>query len=71
LHGQLKFSGTKTEILSFKLIRKSKEGRMLVFVKANFRQTVEDTKSESAIESHEILMTERGKLVSLLSLSKQ
>ena len=72
LYQKMKAAGAKIEIIRLKLTNRVDTGNMVsVVVKAKVRQTVGSSRGEGEVESHEILLKEGSKYVSVFSLGKQ
>lgn len=72
VYKKMKAAGAKVEIISLKVTNRLETGNMIsVVVKAKLRQIVGSTRSEGESESHETLIKEGGKYVSVFSLAKQ
>ena len=72
LYHSVKATGAKSEILSLKLGSRIETGNMIsVVVTAKMRQTVGSSRTEGEIVSHEVLVKENGRYVSVFSLGRQ
>ena len=72
LHQKNRSMGTKTEILDFKILSKYETGDLVsVVVKAKVRARVGSSETVGEVLSHDILLNQGGRWVSVFSIGRQ